>query len=108
MDMTAALHSLVSGPYAALRWLSGTHYSSAALRVILEFEILQRIPKGSTASIEDLARHAALDENKLLRLMRLMTTHAITAEVDDRHFGHTAFSLKLAEEPSFAAQILMQ
>ena len=108
MDMTAGLHSLVSGPYAALRWLSGTHYSSAALRVVLEFRVLQHIPKESSESIENLAKLAALDEDKLLRILRLMTTHAITTEVADREFSHTAFSLSLVEEPDFAAQVLMQ
>ena len=108
MDMTAGLHSLVSGPYAALRWLSATHFSSAAVRVVLEFDVLKHIPKGSPVSASDLARKSGLGEDKLLRILRLITTHAITAEVPGVKFKHTAFSIRLVEEPSFAAQVLMQ
>lgn len=108
MDMTAGLHSLVSGPYAALRWLSGTHFSSAALRVVLEFEVLKHIPPGSSVTIDVLAEKTGLDKDKLRRMLRLMNTHAITAKAPAAAFKHTAFSRKLAEEPEFAAQILMQ
>lgn len=108
MDMTAGLHSLVSGPYAALRQLSGTHFSSAALRAVLEFDVLKHIPLGSSVAIDVLAEKTGLDEDKLRRMLRLMNTHAITAEAPATAFKHTAFSRRLAEEPEIRAQILMQ
>ena len=108
IDMTASLRSLVSGPYAALLWLSGMHFSSAALRVILEFDVLKLIPSGNSVTVEVLAEKTGLDEDKLRRILRLMTTHAITVEVPNRGFKHTAFSQRLAEESDFTAQVLMQ
>ncbi|KAI4168596.1 MAG: hypothetical protein LQ343_006260 [Gyalolechia ehrenbergii] len=80
----------------------------AALQVAFQRAIFQHVPLKSSASAKDpetpsihvkhLAELIGMDEDKLLRIMRLLEANRIFSEVQEKQFAHTPISAGMAGE----------
>ena len=120
-ELIDALDDLRAELVGPMRW-PGTHLAPpefAALQVAFQREIFQHVPGSSvdegTASFQHVAYgngHAAkssihardlavltrMDEDVLVRIMRLLVVNKMFVEIEERVFAHTPISAKLADE----------
>jgi hypothetical protein len=98
---------LIGGPKSVL-WDVGIHYDFAALDVILEFDVLENLPIDGEVHVSQLAEQSGLDEDKLLRLLRLLSCEQVVEEVSIAVFRHTAISMFLVKDKAMKALVGMQ
>ncbi|KAL8941469.1 MAG: hypothetical protein Q9211_001812 [Gyalolechia sp. 1 TL-2023] len=80
----------------------------AALQVAFQRAIFQHVPLPSSPSanspdppcvhVKDLASSVGVDEDKLLRIMRLLEANRVFREVQEKQFAHTPISAAMAGE----------
>lgn len=69
-----------------------TPSESAAIQVAFEHDIFSHVPVDSTVTSAELSSSVQLDEDRLLRVMRLLVLNDIFAEVREKVFVHTPLS----------------
>ena len=75
----------------------------AAMQVAFQRDVFQKVPvlnEGADASIglKELAVETKMDEDRLLRIMRLLAANQIFVEKEEKRFAHTELSAGLAQE----------
>ena len=109
VNLSRSLAQALDGPKRYLwEFVGGAHYSQAALSTVLEFKVLEEIPFEGDANVSDLAQKSGLDENKLLRLLRMITCDHVVNEVSAGTFRHTAISALLVRDKHTRALMEMQ
>lgn len=83
-------------------------YTSAAMATILEFDVLESIPVDGQAHVSHLAHEAGIDEQRLLRLLRVLACDHVVHEVHESCFRHTAISVLLVSDKHTRALMEMQ
>jgi hypothetical protein len=106
-DAANDLLRLVNGPKSSMRSFLCTHYDLAAYQVALECNFFEIVPKIGMA-LADLAKAAAMDEDRAGRIMKFLTTQRVFAEVGSNMFEHTATSMLFARDSELKAAALMQ
>lgn len=112
-DQIAALSRKLAltldGPKRYLwEFVGGAHYGNAAMATILEFRVLESVPLDGEAHISQLSSESGLDENKLLRLLRVLACDHVIYEVRESCFRHTAISALLLTDKHTRALMEMQ
>ena len=108
IEATTSLQTLVMGPMAFHRNLFGSHYDLAALQILLEFQVLEKIPINGTIDLPSLAKATAMDPDRLGRLLRLMSTQRYVDEPQLDNFQHTVLSEVLLRDELLRAQGAVQ
>lgn len=107
-DAANDLLRLVNGPKSSMRSFLCTHYDLAAYQIALEFNFFEIVPETGGMALSDLAKAAAMDEDRAGRIMKLLTTQRVFAEVESDVFGHTATSMLFVRDSELKAAALMQ
>ncbi|KAH8727769.1 O-methyltransferase-domain-containing protein [Phaeosphaeriaceae sp. PMI808] len=122
-DAALDLLRLVNGPKNTLQQLFFSQYDIAAMQVALDKRFFESVPlpseaskdadslqssdKSPKASVEDIAKKANMDVNRTSRVLKMLATHRIFAEVESKDdgeaFTHTAGSALLARDSGFYA-----
>lgn len=79
------------------------HQDLAALQTALELNLFSHVPVEGTISLNILAQKAGVDEDRIRRIMRFLTTQRTFKEPTTNHFGHTAQSVLFVREPGLYA-----
>ena len=108
IEATTSLQTLVMGPMAFHRSLFGSHYDLAALQVLLEFHVLEKIPVKGTINLQSLAKATEMDADKLGRILRLLSTQRYVDEPQLDEFQHTVLSEILLRDELLRAQGAVQ
>ena len=106
--LTKQLTKLLNGPHGFLHEYVSTNWEYGALYTVLEFDILEKIPLDGQVHVSKLAALSSLPENKLLRILRLVSCEQILDEVSEGVFRHTAISEELVKDKNFKAFIGFQ
>jgi hypothetical protein len=106
--LTKQLTKLLFGPHGFLHEYVSSNWEYGALYTVLEFNILEGIPIDGQAHVSELAAQSGLPENKLLRILRLISCEKILEEVSEQVFRHTAISEELVKDKKFKAFIGFQ
>ena len=107
-DLTKQLTKLLYGPHGFLHEYVSSNWEYGALYTVLEFNILEKIPLDGQAHVSQLAAQSDLPENKLLRILRLISCEQILDEISEGVFHHTAISEELVKDKKFKAFIGFQ
>lgn len=126
-DAALDLLRLINGPKSSLRSLFLSHYDLAALQVALDRGFFNYVPLSAPvtsneslanvngivkagASVKQIAEKAGMDEDRTVRILRLLATHRIFEQVagESESFQHTAASALLARDNEFHALVDMQ
>ncbi|KAF2013466.1 S-adenosyl-L-methionine-dependent methyltransferase [Aaosphaeria arxii CBS 175.79] len=123
-DAALDLLRLVNGPKNTLQEMYFRHYDLAALQIALDRQFFKHVPlasssatpevdNGSKASVFEIAEKAGMDVDRTGRVMKMLATHRIFAQVEDEDeehetFEHTASSALLARDPGIYAGADMQ
>lgn len=85
---------LINGPKKSMASLLQAHYDLAAYQVALEFGFFEAVPIGAGESIhlKDLAKKVNIDENRVGRIMKFLSTQGVFEEVDIDVFQHMSHS----------------
>ncbi|OAP57195.1 hypothetical protein AYL99_07933 [Fonsecaea erecta] len=105
-----SIESLVLDPHTRLLNLSMSYLISRALHVAAEHrlaELLARAEEGG-ATAGHLARTTGLEEGKLCRVMRTLTSHHVFQEVEEGRFANNRISQALVGDAAFQANIVMK
>jgi hypothetical protein len=102
------LTKLVHGPHDFLHEFISPNWDLGALYTVLEFNILDKIPLLSAVHVSSLAAQSGIPENKLLRILRLVSCEDILEEVTIGTFRHTAISEELVKDKKFGSFISFQ
>jgi hypothetical protein len=100
------LTKLVHGPHDFLHEFISPNWDLGALYTVLEFNILEQIPLDSQAHVSSLA--AQIPENKLLRILRLVSCEDILEETSIGTFRHTSISEELVRDRQFRSFVAFQ
>jgi hypothetical protein len=99
---------LVNGPLQFFLNLQLSQFELAAYQVALEFEFFKHVPVDGEISLSDLAQLVGFDEDRVGRVLRLLSTQRVFKEVREDVFKHTHSSALLATTPSLCATLLTQ
>ncbi|KIW21641.1 hypothetical protein PV08_02221 [Exophiala spinifera] len=103
-----SLESLIVDPYNVLLDFSMSYLQSRALHIAAENDIAAKLaesgPEGLCSS--ELARITGIQDEKLRRIMRVLVSNHIFAEVKDDHFVNNHISQVLANDIEFRALIV--
>jgi len=102
------LTKLVHGPHDFLHEFISPNWDLGALYTVLEFNILEQIPLDSQAHVSSLAAQSGIPQNKLLRILRLVSCEDILEETSIGTFRHTAISEELVRDRRFRSFIGFQ
>lgn len=87
---------LAKGPLSWIRTFCCCHHDLAAWQVALRFKFFSIVPLGKSMSVEDMATIAGMDQDRLRRIMKFLTTQRCFQELEDDRFEHTALSAFIA------------
>ncbi|OQU99123.1 hypothetical protein CLAIMM_04802 [Cladophialophora immunda] len=108
-----SLESLVLDPHTRLLNLSMSYLIARALHVAAEHgvaEVLARVEQGGGGGVSTghLATATGIEEGKLCRVMRTLTSHHVFEEVEDGCFANNRISQALVGDAAFQANITMK
>ncbi|KAL9109921.1 MAG: hypothetical protein Q9227_005444 [Pyrenula ochraceoflavens] len=89
---------LVDGPTRHIREFFLLGYDLAAFQVALDFDFFNLVPVNGEISLEELAKKAGLDLDRVSRIVRMMAVHRYFQEVRPGYVSHTAGSYALRED----------
>jgi hypothetical protein len=92
-DAARDLLRLVNGPKNDARTFVCNLYDLSAWQVACEFNFFEAIPENGTASIEEIAKKAGIDEDRTGRFLRMLATDRVFEEVQKDMFKHTSRSV---------------
>ncbi|CBX98991.1 hypothetical protein IAQ61_001269 [Plenodomus lingam] len=92
-DAVRDLLRLVNGPRNDARTFVCYLYDLAAWQVACEFNFFEAIPEDGTASVEEIAAKAGIDEDRVGRFLRMLATDRVFEEVENNVFKHTSRSV---------------
>ncbi|KAJ8115123.1 hypothetical protein ONZ43_g4740 [Nemania bipapillata] len=98
-DLTQAaqdLTLLAKGPLSWIRTFCCCHHDLAAWQVALRFKFFAIVPLGGSISVKEMAAAAGMDEDRLRRVMKFLTTQRCFQELEDDKFEHTSLSAFIA------------
>jgi hypothetical protein len=98
-DLTQAaqdLTLLANGPMQWIRTFCCCHHDLAAWQVALRFKYFTIVPLDRPMSVKEMAAEAKMDEDRLRRVMKFLTTQRCFQELEDDKFEHTALSAFIA------------
>lgn len=90
------LSLLATGPLQWIRTFCCCHHDLAAWQVALRFKYFTIVPLDRPISVKEMASKAQMDEDRLRRVMKFLTTQRCFQEIDDDRFEHTALSAFIA------------
>lgn len=99
---------LLQDPHEILHEFVASNWELGALYTVLQFNVLEQIPRDGSAHIVTLAGESGLPEDKLLRILRLLACKQITVEVDPGYFKHTPVSRELVDDTKLKAFVQFQ
>ncbi|KIW81975.1 hypothetical protein Z517_05001 [Fonsecaea pedrosoi CBS 271.37] len=109
-----SIESLVLDPHTRLLNLSMSYLIARALHVVADHRVAELLtlnhnkPEARGVSAEDLARTTGLEQGKLCRVMRTLTSHHVFEEVEDGRFANNRISHALVGDAAFQANILLK
>ncbi|KIW97886.1 uncharacterized protein Z519_01470 [Cladophialophora bantiana CBS 173.52] len=105
-----SLESLVLDPHTRLLNLSMSYLVSRALHIAAEHEIAELLSQDTNdgVSAAHLARVTGIEEGKLCRVMRTLTSHHIFQEIKEGWFANNHISQALVSDAAFQANIIMK
>lgn len=106
--LTKQLTKLLFGPHGFLHEYISSNWEYGALYTVLEFNILEMIPIHGQAHVSKLAAESGLPEDKLLRILRLISCEKILEEISEQVFRHTVLSEELVKDKKFKAFVGFQ
>ena len=92
-DAAHDLLRLVNGPKNDARTFVCCLYDLAAWQVALEFDFFEAIPELGTASTQDIATKVGMNEDRVGRFLRMLTSDRVFEEVEKDIFKHTSRSV---------------
>ncbi|KAI1176168.1 putative O-methyltransferase [Nemania sp. FL0916] len=98
-DLTQAtqdLSLLASGPLQWIRTFCCCHHDLAAWQVALRFKFFTIVPLDRPITVKDIAAKAKMDEDRLRRVLKFLTTQRCFQELDGDRFEHTSLSAFIA------------
>ncbi|KAF2473020.1 sterigmatocystin 8-O-methyltransferase precursor [Lindgomyces ingoldianus] len=102
-DAANDLLLLVNGPKAHFRSLFCYHHDLAAFQVAFELDFFNNVPFSGVVTIPQLAEAVKVDEDRVGRIMRFLTTHRVFTETEPGFFGHNSFSVLFAKDSEIYA-----
>ena len=102
------LDHLVNGPTNWLRQFFTSHHVLAAWQVALRLKFFEAVPLDTSITLTELSKKVTMDEDRLSRIMKLLTNQYCFNEVEEGLFEHTAMSAQLAQDKELDAVIAMQ
>ncbi|CAG8117134.1 unnamed protein product [Penicillium olsonii] len=87
---------LANGPLQWIRTFCCCHHDMAAWQVALRFHYFSIVPLDRPISVKDMAAQAQMDEDRLRRVMKFLTTQRCFQEIENDQFEHTALSAYIA------------
>ncbi|KAI2477579.1 Sterigmatocystin 8-O-methyltransferase [Pyrenophora tritici-repentis] len=92
-DSARDLLRLVNGPRNDARTFVCYLYDLASWQVACEFNFFEAIPEDGTATIKEISEKAGMDEDRVGRFLRMLTTDRVFEEVEKDVFKHTSRSV---------------
>lgn len=92
-DAARDLLRLVNGPRNDARTCVCYLYDLAAWQVACEFNFFEAIPEDGSATIKEIAEKAAMDEDRVGRFLRMLSSDRVFQEVEPDVFKHTSRSV---------------
>lgn len=108
LGLIETLARLIQGPHEFLHEYVSSNWEHGALYTVLQFDVLEKITENGHAHVSALAEQSGIPENKLLRILRLLSCKQIVNELDDGVFCHTAISKDLISDDKFKAWVEFQ
>ncbi|OAL29887.1 hypothetical protein AYO22_01793 [Fonsecaea multimorphosa] len=105
-----SIESLVLDPHTRLLNLSMSYLIARALHVAAEHgvaELLARAEQGGVSAVQ-LAKETGIEEGKLCRVMRTLTSHHVFQEIEEGCFANNRISQALVGDAAFQANIVMK
>ncbi|ETS79069.1 hypothetical protein PFICI_08922 [Pestalotiopsis fici W106-1] len=105
------VESLITEPHRLVVDMSTSYLISRALHIVADHDIAGIIAAANGADgvhVEELARLAGMEQDKLCRIMRALVSHHVFQEVEERRFANNHVSETLAGDPAFRAHIMMK
>ncbi|KGO69934.1 O-methyltransferase, family 2 [Penicillium italicum] len=93
---------LANGPLQWIRTFCCSAHDLAAWQVALRFNYFTIVPLDRPMSVKDMAAQAQMDEDRLRRVMKFLTTQRCFQEVADDQFEHSALSAYIARNRDVA------
>ncbi|PSS22714.1 hypothetical protein M430DRAFT_97724 [Amorphotheca resinae ATCC 22711] len=88
-----ALHYQLEDPAEAMFRQITNYTQTAAVRALLQMGVLAKIPRNGSITAKELASGSGMNEEVLIRLMRVLTATGIIDPVGEDVYAHTRFSL---------------
>jgi len=92
-DAARDLLRLVNGPLNDARTFVCSLYDLAAWQVACDFNFFEAIPEQGSASIKEISEKVGIDEDRVGRFLRILTTDRVFEEVEKDVFRHTSRSV---------------
>jgi len=92
-DSARDLLRLVNGPRNDARTFVCYLYDLAAWQVACEFNFFEAIPENGTVHVRDIAAKVGMDEDRVARFLRMLTSDRVFEEVEKDVFKHTSRSV---------------
>lgn len=92
-DAARDLLRLVNGPRNDARTFVCYLYDLAAWQVACEFNFFEAIPENGTATTKEIAEKAGMDEDRVGRFLRMLSSDRVFEEVEPDVFKHTSRSV---------------
>ncbi|KAI0383175.1 putative O-methyltransferase [Hypomontagnella monticulosa] len=102
-----SIEELVAEPHLRLVDFAELYFEVRALHISIEHDIAILLAEGGAdgVPIEDLAKATKLEKNKLLRILRLLTTQHVYREVAPGRFTNNRISQALVNDEKLRAQV---
>ena len=107
-DAAQSLFLLVNGPVNWLRLFFTSHHDLAAWQVALDFNFFEAIPLEGSVLLSEIAKTVGMDEDRVGRVMRLLSSQRVFVESQQNVFRHTVTSALVASDKAIKASIAMQ
>ena len=105
-DLTEAAQDLMllaKGPLQWIRTFCCCHHDLSAWQTALRFKYFTIIPLDRPMSVKEMAAEANMDEDRLGRIMKFLSTQHCFQELDEDVYEHTALSAFIARNKDIEA-----
>ncbi|KAF2475857.1 O-methyltransferase [Lindgomyces ingoldianus] len=99
------LQRLIDGPRRWLRYFCCTCYDLGALQIACDFNFFQLVPAHGEITLEELAKKAALDQDRTARVIRQLMTYRMFEELRPKVFSHSSTSLTMHQDEELRAVV---
>ena len=106
-DMALKLQLMLTRPFDTIQAVAQAHHCEAALRYAVNNNLAQHVPTSGSISYSELATKASVDSNQCRRLLRLLASNQVFAEIFPDRVAHTPASLQLLD-PDICAWVAYQ